>query len=169
MSELNLPPIPEVNTAQKEVPKRTTKKVPVPKVSDTTKPVPEYTEKIIEPPKVGNPQNCITVGRETIEIKPTKLKYQRDRTASCYHILQVFPLVQFLAMEDGSFGDPRSSDKMLFDWLVAVTDNDKFVTRHYDEFDTDIIDQLLVIFRRVNHIDEREEKRKNQTTQATNP
>ena len=37
-------------------------------------------------PVVGNPENTITIGEKLIEIKPTKVKYQRNRTAAFYKI-----------------------------------------------------------------------------------
>ena len=50
------------------------------------------------------------------------------------------------------------------DWLIAVTDDPDLVTAHYDEMDTGTIEQLLTIFRRVNRIDEKEQKLKNLQT-----
>ena len=95
---------------------------------------------------------------EKIEIKPTKLKYQRDRTAAFYRILQQMPLVDILALQDGILDPERSSDKMLFDWLIAVTDNPTLVARHYDDVNSDTVERMLAIFLRLNHIDEKERK-----------
>lgn len=64
-------------------------------------------------------------------------------------------------MEAGSFGDDRDGDKAVMDWLIAVTDDEKLVTEHYDSMDTGVIEQLLAIFRRINKIDEKEQKQKN--------
>ena len=33
-------------------------------------------------PQVGNPENTIVIGGKLVEIKPTKLRYQRNRTAA---------------------------------------------------------------------------------------
>lgn len=96
-----------------------------------------------------------------MEIKPTKLRYQRNRTAAFYKILEIYPIADILAMEAGAFGDDRDGDKALMDWLIAATGDEKLVTEHYDEMDTDTIEQLLSIFRRVNRIDEKEQKQKN--------
>lgn len=76
----------------------------------------------------------------------------------------MYPVADILAMEAGAFGDDRDGDKALMDWLIAVTDNPDLVTRHYDEMDTGSIEQLLSIFRRVNRIDEKEQKLKNLQT-----
>lgn len=64
-------------------------------------------------------------------------------------------------MERGSFGDDRDGDKAVFDWLIAVTDDPELIEEHYDELDTGTIEKLLSIFRRINKIDEKDEKLKN--------
>lgn len=99
-----------------------------------------------------------------MEVKSTKLKYQRNRTAAFYKMLEVYPLADILAMEAGAFGDDRDGDKALMDWLIAVLDDEKLVTENYDRLDTGVIEQLLAIFRRVNRIDEKEQKLKNLQT-----
>lgn len=76
----------------------------------------------------------------------------------------MYPIADILAMEAGAFGDDRDGDKALMDWLIAVTDLPDLVTKHYDEMDTGTIEQLLAIFRRVNRIDEKEQKLKNLQT-----
>jgi hypothetical protein len=50
------------------------------------------------------------------------------------------------------------------DWLIAVTDDPELVQTHYDEMDTELIERLLDIFRRVNRIDEKEARQKNLMT-----
>ena len=130
----------------------------------STKPIPptDQTEKGL--PQVGSPENTVVIGGELIEIKPTKLRYQRNRTAAFYKVLEMYPVADILAMESGAFGDERDGDKALMDWLIAVTDNPDLVTAHYDEMDTGTIEQMLSIFRRVNRIDEKEQKLKNLQT-----
>ncbi len=130
----------------------------------TSKPLPatEQTKKGL--PQIGSPENSILIGDTLVEVKPTKLKYQRNRTAAFYKMLEVYPLADILAMEAGAFGDDRDGDKALMDWLIAVLDDEKLVTESYDRLDTDIIEQLLAIFRRVNRIDEKEQKLKNLQT-----
>ena len=39
-----------------------------------------------ELPHVGSPENTVMIGDKLIEIKATKLKYQRNRTAAFYKI-----------------------------------------------------------------------------------
>ena len=74
------------------------------------------------------------------------------------------PLADILAMEAGAFGDDRDGDKAVMDWLIAVFDDEALVLENYDAMDTGTVEQLLEIFRRVNRIDEKEQKQKNLQT-----
>lgn len=152
---------PAVNTETKETPEVSTEVLAAPEVTEERKEIPEVTKERKKPPRTGSPENTIEIGGRLIEIKPTKVRYQRDRTASFYRILEMYPLVDVLGMERNSFGDGRDGDKAVFDWLIAVTDDPELITEHYDELDTSMIEKLLAIFRRVNKIDEKEEKLKN--------
>ena len=151
----------------------------VPNLKQETKETPELAQEskqapeISEPkelPEIGNPENTILIGGKLIEIKPTKLKYHRNRTAVFYRALELYPLPDILAMGIdpktglGAFGDKRDGDKALCDWLVAVLDDEEFVREHLDEFDSEMIYKMLAIFRRINKIDEIEEKLKNVKT-----
>ena len=133
-------------------------------MAETNKPLPtsEQTDKGLPP--IGSPENSVRIGDQLIEIKPTKLKYQRNRTAAFYRMLELYPLADILAMEAGAFGDDRDGDKALMDWLIAVTDNEQLILDHYNELDTGVIEQLLQIFRRVNRMDEKDQKQKNLLT-----
>lgn len=126
-----------------------------------SKKVPEVTAKPKTLPKTGNPENTVIIGEQLIEIKPTKLKYQRNRTAAFYRVLEMYPLVDILAMEAGSFGDERDGDKATMDWLIAATDDEQLVLDNYDSMDTGTIEKILSIFKRVNKIEEKEAKIKN--------
>lgn len=135
------------------------------------KPVPEFNEKEMpvehkpqeekEAPKVGKPENMVTIGDKTIEIKPTLFRYFRDNTASFYVLMEMYPLPLILSSEPGQFDPERSGDKCVMDWLIAVTNSPKLIVENYNKLDAEIVDKLLTIFRRVNDIDKREEKRKN--------
>lgn len=141
------------------------KKVPTP--SKKKKEIPTPTELSKEVPKIEHEENCIRFGDRLVEIKPTKLKYFRNRTASIYSALKLVPQNEFLAYEKGVFDKERDSDQILFDFLVAVFDDGTLVRNHYDDMNTDDIERILKIFGRVNHIDEKEEAaRKNREAQA---
>lgn len=120
--------------------------------------MPSVNTAAIPSPAIGVPENKVNFGGEEIEIKPTKLKYQRDRTAAFYRILQQYSIVDILALQDGMLDPDRSSDKMLFDWLIAVTDNPKLVTAKYDDINSETIEKLLSIFLRLNHISDKAAK-----------
>ena len=141
------------------------KEIPGSEQAEREMPDPEI--KVKDLPQVGNPENTVIIGGELIEIKPTKLIYQRNRTAVFYHALELYPLPDLLAMDPGKndmFGDGRDGDKALLDWLVAATDREELMREHYNEIDTDTVYRILEIFRRVNKIDEREAKLKNALT-----
>ena len=137
------------------------RKKALPDSNQETKLLPLVDNRIKELPKVGNPENIVMIGEEPIEIKPTKQKYQRNRTATFYRVLDMYPLVDILAMEAGSFGDERDGDKAVMDWLIAATDNEKLIIDNYDSMDTGMIEKILSIFKRVNKIDEKDAKLKN--------
>ena len=137
------------------------------KLQNTEQPIrelPDTEQNKRDIPQTRSPENTILIGGRLIEIKPTKLRYQRNRTAAFYKMLELYPLADILAMESGAFGDQRDGDKAVMDWLIAVTDDEQLITENYDAMDTGMIEHLLAIFRRVNKIDEKETKQKNLLT-----
>lgn len=152
-------------------------KLEVPAATDLTKdapgPVPESKvipmskelDKVIPP--MRKEENCVKLGGKLVEIKPTKLKYFRNKTASIYSVLKVVPLTEFLSYDKGIFDKERDSDQILLDFLVAVFDNEQLVRDNYDDMTAEDIEKVLEIFGRVNHINEKEEAaRKNREAQA---
>lgn len=104
------------------------------------------------------------IGEKLIEIKPTKLKYQRNRTAAFYKMLDYYSLTDILGFESGALGDERDGDMALMEWLIAATDDEELIKQNYDEMTTETVEKILGIFKRVNRITEKEEKLKNLTT-----
>lgn len=152
---------------RKSLPRVTEETKPVPDVNDDSKPVPKTSANAKPMPKIGDPKNTVQFGDVELELKPTKIKYQRDRTAAFYRMLKQMPLIDILALQDGILDPERSSDKMLFDWLIAVTDDPKVVIANYDKLDSEDIYRILEIFCRLNHIpDDDEKKHKAQTEKA---
>lgn len=149
MADVQIPdkPIPEAAVADKELPVESSLKAELPK---------DY-----------NPANAITLGEETREIKPTKLKYHRNRTAVAYRILQVYPLPDVLAFDKGTLDADRDGDQIVFDFLCAVFDDSAFVKRHYDDMSSADMDRIVDIFCRVNGITEKEEQAKNRAAKGT--
>lgn len=117
-------------------------------------------------PKTGNPENTVQIGNTLVEIKPTKLKYHRNNTAYFYRFVENVPLPDIMAMKAGSFGDDRDGDKALMDWLICVVDDVDLIVDNYDEMDTETIEKILSIFKRVNKIEEKEARQKNVESQV---
>lgn len=161
-------PIPEENTEVKELPPVNETEKEMPKENLEQKELPEAKKLDKEMPPEINPENVIELGGQKIEIKPTKIKYQRNRTAAAYRILDLYPLADVLAMDKGIIDPERDGDAVVFDFLVAVFDDAKIVTKHYDSMTSDDIDHIVKIFKRLNHIDEKEEAAKNRAAKGTN-
>lgn len=148
-------------TRNKPVPTAEQPEKEIPSAEMQEREVPSATQTIRELPKTGNPDNTVMIGTTLIEIKPTKLKYQRNRTAAFYKLLELYPLTDIMAMDEGTFGDDRDGDKATMDWLIAATDNEQLIVDNYDAIDTGTVEKILEIFKRLNRIDEKEEKLKN--------
>lgn len=169
--------LPAGTTEKIETPNETELNKIKPKESPKIKVAPEES-KLVEtkpeasPPKEEKPsdekeENCVFVEGKKIEIKPTKLKYFRNKAASAYGVIKAVPLHELLTYNKGVLDEKRSADQLLYDFLVAAFDSSEFVRDHYDELDADTIDRICKIFGRINHIDEKEEAaRKNREAQA---
>lgn len=110
----------------------------------------------------------INIGGKDIEIKPTKLIYQRNRTAAAYRILDLYPLPDVLAMDKGILDPERDGDAIVFDFLTAVFDDGKLVSKYYNTMTTEDVDRAVKIFKRLNHIEDKEEAAKNRAAKAAN-
>ena len=149
---------------EKAMPAAEQAKKELPEAGVAEKEIPDTGVQAKEMPQVGTPENTVIIGDQLIEIKPMKLKYQRNRTGVFYHVLELYPLPDILAMGPKSFGDGRDGDKALLDWLVAAIDREELVREYYNEIDSDTVYRILSIFKRVNKIDELEKKLKNAET-----
>ena len=138
-----------------------------PEPSPEVEVMPEQSPAKEEMPSDFIEENCVVIGNQKIEIKPTKLKYFRNKAASAYGIIKAVPLHELLTYEAGVLDPVRDADSLLYDFLVAVFDDNTIVREHYDELDADTIDRIVKIFGRINHVDEKEEAaRKNKEAQA---
>lgn len=128
---------------------------------------PEATDPNTELPLPYDPENTVFVNNKPVEIKPTKLKYFRNKTASAYGILKVVPLTEFLTYGKGVLDPKRDADQMLYDFLIAVFDDPEFVRDNYDDMTAETVERAIKIFGRINGVDEKEEAaRKNREAQA---
>lgn len=142
----------------------TKKETPIASESVEETPIQKELSKII--PSMRKEENCIKIGNKLIEILPTKVKYFRNKTATVYAILEAVPLTDFFAYAKGTFDEERDSDQILYDFLVAVFDDEKLIHKNYDSISTNDIEEILKIFDRVNHISEKKENaRKNREAQ----
>ena len=184
MAENNIPknrrnpkPAPDTTQTTKEFPAESELNKQLPVESELEKELPEPKELNKELPPTVNPDNVIRLGNQDIEIKPTKLLYQRNRTAAAYRILEIYPLPDVLAMEKGVLDPDRDGDAIVFDFLTAVFDNKpgapdptgtaKMLKKHYDNMTSEDIDRAVKIFKRLNHIEDKEEAAKNRAAKGT--
>ena len=84
-----------------------------------------------------------------------------------YRILDLYPLPDILSMEKGVLDPDRDGDQIVFDFLTAVFDDGKFVAQHYDHMDSETVDRAVKIFKRLNHIEDKEEAAKNRAAKGT--
>lgn len=148
-----------------------------PKVSKLIEETPDVTPPLEEtpeptPPKEEMPtdlnmENVVVINGKQVEIKPTKVKYFRNKTVACYGYIKAIPLTEFLSYDVGVLNKTKSADQLLYDFLVAVFDDSAFVRDNYDEMTAANIDEIVKIFGRLNNIDEKEEAaRKNREAQG---
>ena len=138
-----------------------------PEITEPDKDVPIASAPMKELPPDKPMENCVVINGEIIEIKPTKLKYFRNKMASTYSLLKTVPLNELLAYGSGVIDESKDADKLLFDFLTAAFDDSSFVAKYYDEMTADDVEKVFKIFGRLNHIDEKEEAlRKNREAQA---
>ena len=78
-----------------------------------------------------------------------------------------YPLPDVLAMEKGILDPERDGDAIVFDFLTAVFNSGKLVAKYYDSMDSETIHRAVKIFKRLNHIDEKEERAKNREAKGT--
>lgn len=57
---------------------------PIGDTEQIVKELPDAVQTERDLPQVGSPENTVTIGGKLIEIKPTKLLYQRNCTAAFY-------------------------------------------------------------------------------------
>ena len=149
--------VPNETSQKEETPEKS------PEVTETPTESPEKTEKPSDVPE----ENCVMVGGKKIEIKPTKLKYFRNKAASAYGVIKAVPIHELLTYEAGILDAKRDADALLYDFLVAAFDDPVLVRDNYNEMDADTVEKVIQIFGRLNHIDEKQEAlRKNKEAQA---
>ena len=159
--------IPSESKQKEEIPTESPLKNETPTESEKKEEIPEASPTKEEMPSDKLEENCVLVNGQKIELKPTKLKYFRNKAASGYGIIKAVPLHELLTCGKGVLDENRDADQLLYDFLIAAFDNPTFVRDNYEEFDAEVIQRVITIFGRLNHIDEKEEQaRKNREAQA---
>lgn len=129
---------------------------------------PEDTPEKDEMPLEPNAENIVTVCGQRIEIKPTKVTYFRNKTATTYNLLKDYPLTELMTLKKGVVDEKRDGDQIIYDFMIACLDDKEFVRDHYNEMNADEIEQIVRIVGRLNHTDEKvEQLRKNREAQGS--
>ena len=159
--------MPEGFKIKLDSPKETSEKSEQPDGTPINESVPEETQLKVEMPSDYKKENCIIFNDAEIEIKPTKLKYFRNKSASGYGIIKAVPIHELFTYEKGVLDKDRDADQLVYDFLVAAFNDSTFVRDNYNELDAAILNDVVKIFGRINGIDEKEEAaRKNREAQA---
>ena len=159
--------IPEQTPEVKKKPRKSTIITEIPEESPEKENIEKESELKSEMPKEEGDENCVIINGEKKEIKPTKLKYFRNKTAGAYNILRGIPLSELLTVGKGILDENRDGDQIVYDFLVASFDDPDFVRDNYNDLDADQIEQVVNIVGRLNHIEEKlEAQRKNREAQA---
>ncbi len=159
--------MPNETEIKTEIPEESPPVETIPEKSPEKETIPEKSPEKETMPDVLNKENVVVVAGKQIELKPTKLKYFRNKTTSAYGYIKAVPLTELLTFDKGVLDKTKDADQLLFDFLVAAFDDPDFVTENYNEMTADEIEQVIKIFGRINHIDEKEEAaRKNREAQA---
>lgn len=164
---LQIPGSPVETELRTDQPEQTDFVQEIPEESPQIETTPDPTPPKEEMPSDLIEENCVVINGNKVEIKPTKLKYFRNKAASAYGIIKAVPLHELLTYGKGVIDETRDADQLLYDFLVSVFDSSDFVRDNYDELDADTIERIVEIFGRINHITEKEEQaRKNREAQA---
>ena len=165
--ELDNKKTPVETKVNEDKPEQTPKLEVVPDETPQNNEIPDASPEKTEKPSDVPEENCVVIGGNKIEIKPTKLKYFRNKAASAYGVIKAVPIHELLVYEKGVLDEKRDADQLLYDFLVAVFDDPVIVRDNYNEIDADTLEKIIKIFGRLNHIDEKQEAlRKNKEAQA---
>ncbi len=115
--------LPDENITDKIVPSETKQKTDQPNItpqhnvipneSSQKETIPDASPEKEEKPSDFLEENCVLVGENKIEIKPTKLKYFRNKAASAYGVIKAVPLHELLTYGKGVLDEKRDADQLL--------------------------------------------------------
>lgn len=157
--------IPSEKPVKNSVPLESPQNVTTPAESSLKEEVPSESPVKTETP--FDDSNYVVIKGEKIEIKPTKLKYFRNKTASAYNLLKSYPLSELLVLKAGVIDQTRDGDAVVYDFLVSAFDDADFVRDNYNEMDAEQVERIVQIVGRLNHIEDKlEAQRKNREAQG---
>lgn len=78
------------------------------------------------------------------------------------------PIDTLFVIQQGVYDPKRDGLQIIFDFLVAVFDDEQFVRDNFDHMTAADIEKILEIYRRINKIEEKEEAAKNREAKRTN-
>jgi hypothetical protein len=170
----DLPPDEPVKTEMPEgfkiktnTPEESVQKQETPEETKVKEEIPEESKPKEKMPSDVKEENCVTVNGNKIEIKPTKLKYFRNKGASGYGIIKAVPIHELYTYGKGQLDPDRDADQLVYDFLVSAFDDSVFVRDNYNDMDAAMLNDVCKIFGRLNGIDDKEEAiRKNREAQA---
>lgn len=156
----------EIAKKAMETPDETVSSVKTPTETVPAINMPEQTAPVKELPKDYDEKNSVIIDDEVYTIKPTRLRYFRNKSMSIYHYLLQIPLTEFLTYDKGVFDTERSADQLLFDFLVGVFDNIEIVKNIYDKMTAEHLDKVLEIVGRLDGIAQRDEEAERKNREA---
>lgn len=113
-------------------------------------------------------ENTVTINGIDREIKETRFEYYRIGWTSARGLLENVPIDTLFVIQQGVYDPKRDGLQIIFDFLVAVFDDEQFVRDNFDYMTAADIEKILEIYRRINKIEEKEEAAKNREAKRTN-
>ena len=126
------------------IPEEMQKKEEIPEESPVKEEIPEETSPKEEMPSDFKEENCVMVGDTKIEIKPTKLKYFRNKAASGYGIIK--GVFKFCHPAKVIWTIVTSVDINMVGH-IPVSDRIAMVSRAYDSMNTFLPDEHIACVR----------------------
>lgn len=160
--------VPSVTPAVNIQPAETAEQTDLPAETPQTENIPAATPDKQEMPSDYIEENCVVINDKKIEIKPTKVRYFRNKTAATYNAMKNIPLTDLFAIKAGVLDETRDGDQIVYDFLIAALNDRDFVRDNYNNMDADQVERIVQIFGRINHIDEKyDAQRKNREAQGS--
>ena len=113
-------------------------------------------------------ENTVTINGIEREIKETRFEYYRIGWTSARGLLENVPIDALFVIQEGVYDPKRDGLQIVFDFLVAVFDDEQFVRDNFDYMTAGDIDKILEIYKRINKIEEKEDAAKNRAAKMTN-